>query len=105
MKKKMNKTIVFKVDKNSFKTKDKRLDKIADKVVKEIDEHFKKEGKKAWPLGASHYITDVFYIAFGIQLENYLFKALFKKGGYMLKSGKNGLMIDRSKPSKRKKKS
>jgi hypothetical protein len=101
MKTKLNKKkteIKISVTKGMFKTKNRKLDKAANEVMKEIEAHFKAEGKKAWPLSARHYITDIFYKAYGEQLENYLFKALFKTGKYMLKSGKNGgLVIDRAK--------
>jgi len=101
MKAKVNKkkTVVkISVTKGMFKTKDKKLDKAANEIVKEIENHFKTEGKKAWPLAASFYITEIFSRATGEHLENYLFKALFKSGKYMLKTGENGgLVIDRAK--------
>jgi hypothetical protein len=101
MKTKLNKKkteLKISVTKGMFKTKDRKLDKAANEIVKEIEAHFKAEGKNAWPLAASHYITEVFSRANGEHLENYLFKALFKSGKYMLKSGKNGgLVIDKAK--------
>jgi len=95
---KKSKTITMTVTSSMFKTKNKKLENAAKEIVKEIGEHFQKEGKKAWPLGASYYITEIFSRAFGHHLENYLFRELFKSKKYTLKSGKNGgLVIDRVK--------
>jgi hypothetical protein len=89
-----SKEVVLKVNKNYFSTKNnKKFTQAAKKAVKEIDNHFKKDG---WDLDLSFQIEEVFYLAFGEHLSDYLLKELFsnpKKGYYISTKDRFGLVI------------
>lgn len=97
------KTVIFNMPKNfKMETKFPALQDAARKAMKEVNAHFKKD---KWDLDYSHYVTDVFYRAFGHHLENYFFNELGKSGKYILRSGKGplgGLVIALNEKKKRK---
>lgn len=96
--KKTKKTITLKVSPNMFKTKNNQLfTKAAKRVMKTIDEHFKKD---KWDLDLGFQVDEVFYEAYGEHLETYLMKELFsnpKKGYYITYSPKLGSPVIRKK--------
>ena len=69
-----------------------KLDKASKKVMQNVNKHFKaKRGKGGWPLNYSFLVHDVFYEAFGYNLENHLLYKLLKK--YNLESCDGELMV------------
>ena len=97
MKKKMNKKtskkeVILKVDKNYFLTKkNPALTKAAKKVVRVINQHFKKD---KWPLDFNFQVEEVFYEAYGEHLSNYLLKEIYaSKRNYNLVYKKDKLLI------------
>lgn len=91
---KSKKEVVLKVNKNYFLTKkDPVLTKAAKKVIRAINNHFKKD---KWPLDFNFQVEEVFYEAYGEHLSNYLLKELYSsKRNYNLVYAKDKLLISK----------
>lgn len=91
---KSKKNLVLKVSKRFFKTKNNpKFTKTAKLVMKIIDNHFKNDG---WDLRSDYLVEEVFYLAYGEYLSDYLYKELFsnpKKGYYLTLNDKHGIVI------------
>ncbi len=78
--KKKSKTKTIKLDPSIYfkkaETPSKLLRNAAKKSAKEIKKHFKEDG---WDLDYSLLVTDIFYIAFSHNLENYLWSELIRQ--------------------------
>lgn len=97
-KKKYKKLIEITLPLKLFKkvrTPDLQLRKAARKVMKQINEHMKKDG---WPLDYDMHKSDIFFEAYGHHLENYLLWALAnnkKQELQIVTSAKGGLLIEK----------
>lgn len=100
-KEKETRTIVIRANKGRFpepKQGHPALRLGTHKVMRTINRHFKTD---AWPLDFGLLVTDVFYEAFGYNLENHLLAALFRSGKYELMSDEGRLLITQVKGARR----
>lgn len=89
---KNDKKITLRVDSSYFSTqKNPALTKAAKKVVKTINDHFKKD---KWPLDFTFQVEEVFYQAYGEHLSNYLLKEIFDSNPkYKIVYDKNRILL------------
>ncbi len=78
---------------SSLKTQDKKLINAAKKVMKGIDEHFDPKMKHGWDLDYHSLVNEVFFQAYGHNLENYLLVELFKKECYTINTDKKFALV------------
>lgn len=65
--------------------------KAARRVVRSLKAHFKKD---KWPVNYSFYVQEVFYVAYGHHLENYLLKEMLRQlKTFTLETGKHGDLV------------
>lgn len=74
----------------------KKLEKASQEVMKEINHHFKIDG---WDLDFSVQLEQIFYHAFGHNLEIYLLPKVMKKYDLIVKDGR--LHISKKKRKKK----
>lgn len=99
-----NRKIEFKIKtqkKWPKKLSDKRLRLAAAEAASEIKHHMDTDG---WDIRYSHYVTEIFYLAYGVELESYLLHALFNKKGLnvSLVTKDGDLVIKKNKKRKKK---